>query len=74
MVSGYSPKNRLYIGGTPGGAGILNGDPLQALVNNAAISPKDAVGGRLGCAATPLDTWRTAPVKMPDVVGFCTPS
>ena len=56
------------------GAGILNGDPLQALVNNAAISPKDADGGRLGCAATPLDTWRTAPVKLPYIVGFCTPS
>ena len=31
------------------GAGILNGDPLQALVNNAAISLKDAVERRLGC-------------------------
>lgn len=31
---------------------------LDALVNNAAISPKGADGARLGTIATPLDDWR----------------
>src|SRR6202051_3693673 len=35
----------------------LEGGELQALVNNAAISPKAAGGGRLGSIATDVDTW-----------------
>jgi NAD(P)-dependent dehydrogenase (short-subunit alcohol dehydrogenase family) len=35
----------------------LGGGPLHALVNNAAISPKAAGGGRLGSITTELDTW-----------------
>src|ERR1700744_2452960 len=35
----------------------LEGGPLHALVNNAAISPKAAGGGRLGSGATDIDTW-----------------
>jgi len=31
---------------------------LHALVNNAAISPKETGGGRLGTIETTLDTWR----------------
>ncbi len=33
----------------------LDGQPLHALVNNAAISPKDENGGRLSAIATPND-------------------
>jgi len=36
----------------------LNGKPLRALVNNAAISPKTPKGGRLDCHQTPLDLWK----------------
>jgi len=35
----------------------LGGGPLHALVNNAAISPKGAGGGRLGSIDTELDIW-----------------
>ncbi|ABE38544.1 short-chain dehydrogenase/reductase SDR [Rhodopseudomonas palustris BisB5] len=35
----------------------LDGDQLHALVNNAAISPKAAGGGRLGSIDTEMDTW-----------------
>ena len=35
----------------------LHGQPLHALVNNAAISPKSPDGGRLDSLATPVDTW-----------------
>ncbi len=35
----------------------LNGQPLGALVNNAAISPKDEQGQRLGAIDMPLDIW-----------------
>src|SRR3982075_3664646 len=35
----------------------LEGGELQALVNNAAISPKAAGGGRLGSIDTDVDTW-----------------
>jgi NAD(P)-dependent dehydrogenase (short-subunit alcohol dehydrogenase family) len=35
----------------------INGK-LDALVNNAAISPKDDKGGRLGAIDTPFDLWR----------------
>ncbi len=35
----------------------LKGAPLNALVNNAAISPKGADGGRFGCMETDLETW-----------------
>ena len=35
----------------------LEGGTLQALVNNAAISPKAPGGGRLGSVDTDLDTW-----------------
>ncbi len=35
----------------------LNGAPLHALVNNAGISPKDDVGGRLNTPNTDLRTW-----------------
>ena len=31
---------------------------LDALVNNAAISPKDETGGRFGAIDTPFDLWR----------------
>ena len=36
----------------------LDGGHLQALVNNAAISPKGPTGGRLGAIDTPFDLWR----------------
>ena len=36
----------------------LAGGRLDALVNNAAISPKDETGGRLGAIDTPFDLWR----------------
>ena len=36
----------------------LDGGQLDALVNNAAISPKDGEGGRLGAIDTPFDLWR----------------
>ncbi|MFQ5535631.1 MAG: SDR family NAD(P)-dependent oxidoreductase [Sphingomonadales bacterium] len=36
----------------------LNGRPLNALVNNAGISPKDENGGRLGTLNTSPDVWR----------------
>jgi len=35
----------------------LDGNQLHALVNNAAISPKAAGGGRLGSLDTTLDVW-----------------
>jgi NAD(P)-dependent dehydrogenase (short-subunit alcohol dehydrogenase family) len=35
----------------------LGGEPLHALVNNAAISPKGPGGARLGSIDTELDTW-----------------
>lgn len=35
----------------------LAGAPLHALVNNAAISPKDVQGGRLDSLVTPVETW-----------------
>ena len=35
----------------------LNGAPLHALVNNAALSPKDINGGRLDSLTTPVETW-----------------
>lgn len=36
-----------------------NGDRLDALINNAAISPKDDEGGRLDSVTTPMHVWRT---------------
>ena len=36
----------------------LHGQPLHALVNNAAISPKGPDGQRLNCLTTDLDLWR----------------
>ena len=36
----------------------LGGGKLDALVNNAAISPKDETGGRFGAIDTPFDLWR----------------
>jgi hypothetical protein len=35
----------------------LDGAPLHALVNNAAISPKAPAGGRLDSLTTPVETW-----------------
>ena len=35
----------------------LKGETLAALVNNAAISPKDASGGRLNSMETDFETW-----------------
>lgn len=35
----------------------LNGNPLNALVNNAAVSPKNDSGNRLGSIETDLDMW-----------------
>ena len=35
----------------------LGGDPLNALVNNAGISPKGPAGERLGSIDTDMDTW-----------------
>lgn len=35
----------------------LAGSPVHALVNNAAISPKMASGGRLDSLTTPVETW-----------------
>ncbi len=35
------------------------GSRLDALVNNAAISPKDAEGGRLPALGTDIDDWKT---------------
>ncbi|WP_407080499.1 SDR family NAD(P)-dependent oxidoreductase [Bradyrhizobium roseum] len=35
----------------------LGGMPLHALVNNAALSPKNVEGGRLTSLTTPVDTW-----------------
>lgn len=35
------------------------GSRLDALVNNAAISPKDAEGGRLPAMGTDIDDWKT---------------
>jgi NAD(P)-dependent dehydrogenase (short-subunit alcohol dehydrogenase family) len=37
---------------------LLGGDPLHALVNNAAISPKTSFKERLGCLNGALDGWR----------------
>ncbi len=42
---------------------------LDALVNNAGISPKDEAGGRLGASETPLETWRYV-----HMVNFIAPS
>ena len=36
----------------------LGGGRLDALVNNAAISPKDETGGRFGAIDTPFDLWQ----------------
>ena len=36
----------------------LAGGRLDALVNNAAISPKGKAGSRLGAMDTPFDLWR----------------
>ena len=36
----------------------LNGAPLNALVNNAGISPKDNQGDRLNSLTTDFDTWK----------------
>ena len=36
----------------------LNGSPLNALVNNAAISPKSDDGSRLGTMNTGIDIWQ----------------
>ncbi len=36
----------------------LDGKPLDALVNNAAVSPKTEFKGRLGCLNGTLDGWR----------------
>ena len=36
----------------------LGGGRLDALVNNAAISPKGETGGRLGAIDTPFDLWQ----------------
>ncbi|CCD99070.1 SDR family oxidoreductase [Bradyrhizobium sp. STM 3809] len=37
----------------------LDGAPLHALINNAAISPKAEDGGRLDSLATSVETWMT---------------
>ncbi len=37
----------------------LSGAPLDALVNNAAVSPKGPDGARLGVIGTGLDDWRS---------------
>ncbi|MFD2206278.1 SDR family NAD(P)-dependent oxidoreductase [Kiloniella antarctica] len=37
---------------------ILDGAPLHALVNNAAVSPKTHYKERLGCLNGDVDTWR----------------
>ncbi len=37
----------------------LGESPLNALVNNAAVSPKSEAGNRLGSIETDLDTWDT---------------
>jgi NAD(P)-dependent dehydrogenase (short-subunit alcohol dehydrogenase family) len=37
----------------------LDGQPLHALVNNAAISPKSLDGGRLDSLSTSVETWMT---------------
>ena len=37
---------------------LLAGDPLHALVNNAAVSPKTEFKERLGCLNGDLETWR----------------
>ncbi|MGC2779292.1 MAG: SDR family oxidoreductase [Bradyrhizobium sp.] len=39
--------------------GKLDGAPLHALINNAAISPKTGDGGRLDSLSTPVETWMT---------------
>jgi NAD(P)-dependent dehydrogenase (short-subunit alcohol dehydrogenase family) len=36
----------------------LGGGRIDALVNNAAISPKDETGGRFGAIDTPFDLWQ----------------
>ncbi|MFI5023812.1 MAG: SDR family NAD(P)-dependent oxidoreductase [Alphaproteobacteria bacterium] len=38
--------------------GLLDGKPLHALVNNAAVSPKAPFKERLGCLNGDLDDWR----------------
>jgi NAD(P)-dependent dehydrogenase (short-subunit alcohol dehydrogenase family) len=42
---------------------------LDALVNNAGISPKDEAGGRLSATQTPMETWRYV-----HMVNFIAPS
>jgi len=37
---------------------MLRHGAIHGLVNNAAISPKDEVGGRLGAIDTPFDLWQ----------------
>jgi NAD(P)-dependent dehydrogenase (short-subunit alcohol dehydrogenase family) len=51
--------------------GLLDGGTLNALVNNAAVSPKTAYKERLGCLNGDVDAWRTvfelnffAPLKL----------
>ena len=36
----------------------LDGSPISALINNAAISPKDGGGDRLSTLTTDMDTWQ----------------
>jgi NAD(P)-dependent dehydrogenase (short-subunit alcohol dehydrogenase family) len=38
--------------------GLLDGGPLHALVNNAAVSPKTDFDERLGCLNGSIDNWR----------------
>jgi len=38
---------------------LLDGEPLQALINNAGMSPKTPFKERLGCLNGDLDAWRT---------------
>jgi NAD(P)-dependent dehydrogenase (short-subunit alcohol dehydrogenase family) len=37
---------------------LLDGDPLHALVNNAAVSPKTPYKERLGCLNGDIEAWR----------------
>lgn len=37
---------------------VLDGDPLHALINNAAVSPKTSFKERLGCLNGGIDAWR----------------
>lgn len=44
---------------------LLDGQPLHALVNNAAISPKNDAGGRLSSIETSLETFQKCPPPPP---------